>query len=284
VVLYEMLAGRRPFDGAYPSEIMRAITHQSAPPVTRFRPDVPPALVKLIHRMMARNILARVASMRQVGAELEAIIRGADVPAWEPEAGDTGALRFVKPPSYISAGRPHSPPAQPQPLAGQVGQPEAAEAEQPKHKIGVLIVDDHATVRQGLRTFLELMDDIEVVGEGADGVEAVEQAERLQPDIVLLDLVMPNMDGIEATRRIRACSPRSRVLILTSFPEDDKVFPAIRAGAHGYLLKDIPPDDLVEAIREAHEGKAQLHPEITEKLMAELVAREERDEDNVSND
>jgi serine/threonine protein kinase len=283
VVLYEMLAGRRPFDGAYPSDIMRAIQHQSAPPVTRFRSDVPPALVKLIQRMMARNILARVASMRQVGAALEAIIRGADVPAWEPEAGDAGAPRFVKPPSYISARRPHHPPAQPQSLVGQVGQPEAAVAAPPEHRISVLIVDDHATVRQGLRTFLELMDDIEIVGEGTDGAEAVEQSQRLQPDIVLLDLVMPNMDGIEATRRIRACSPQSRVLILTSFPEDDKVFPAIRAGAHGYLLKDISPDDLVEAIREAHEGKAQLHPEITERLMAELAEREES-EDEVSTD
>jgi NarL family two-component system response regulator LiaR len=128
------------------------------------------------------------------------------------------------------------------------------------------------------------MDDIEIVGEGADGAEAVEQSQRLQPDIVLLDLVMPNMDGIEATRRIRECSPQSRVLILTSFPEENKVFPAIRAGAHGYLLKDISPDDLVEAIREAHEGKAQLHPEIAEKLMAEFAARENRDEDNVSSD
>jgi DNA-binding NarL/FixJ family response regulator len=252
--------------------------------MTRFRHDVPPALVKLVQRMMARNILARVASMRQVGAALEAIIRGADVPTWEPKAGDAGVPRFVKPPSYVLTKRPPSAPAQPQPPVDQVDQPEAVEVEQPKHTISVLIVDDHATVRQGLRTFLDLMADIEVVGEGADGTEAVEQAGRLQPDVVLLDLVMPNMDGIEATRRIRACSPQSCVLILTSFPEDDKVFPAIRAGAHGYLLKDIPPDDLVEAIREAHEGKAQLHPEIAEKLMAGLAAREKSDENNVAAD
>ena len=112
--------------------------------------------------------------------------------------------------------------------------------------IRVLIVDDHAVVRQGLRTFLELQDDpaalaIEVVGEAADGAEAVDQARRLQPDVVLLDLVMPVMGGIEAIPRILEGSPRSRVIILTSFGEEDKLLPAIRAGAQGYLLKDIPP-------------------------------------------
>jgi NarL family two-component system response regulator LiaR len=146
-------------------------------------------------------------------------------------------------------------------------------------KIRVLIVDDHAMVRQGLRTFLELQDTsvlpIEVAGEAANGFEAIELARCTQPDIVLLDLVMPEMDGIQATSRIIECSPCSRVIILTSFGEEDKVLPAIRAGAQGYLLKDIPPDELVHAVREAYLGKVQLHPEIARKLMAVAAGRQE---------
>jgi len=147
-------------------------------------------------------------------------------------------------------------------------------------KIRVLIVDDHAMVRQGLRTFLDLHDDssvlpIEVVGDAVNGIEAIEVARRTQPDIILLDLVMPEMDGIQATPRIIECSPNSRVIILTSFGEEDKVLPAIRAGAQGYLLKDIPPNELVHAIREAYLGKVQLHPEIARKLMSAVAAKEE---------
>jgi len=154
----------------------------------------------------------------------------------------------------------------------QIGEPAGG-------KIRVLIVDDHAMVRQGLRTFLELQDNsalcITVVGEAVNGIEAVELAHKTQPDIVLLDLVMPQMDGIQATPKIIACSPNSRIIILTSFGEEDKVLPAIRAGAQGYLLKDIPPDELVHAIREAYLGKVQLHPEIARKLMSAVAAQEE---------
>jgi NarL family two-component system response regulator LiaR len=146
-------------------------------------------------------------------------------------------------------------------------------------KIRVLIVDDHAMVRQGLRTFLELQDTaalpIEVAGEAANGLEAVVLAKKIQPDIVLLDLVMPEMDGIQATPKIIECSPRSRVIILTSFGEEEKVLPAVRAGAQGYLLKDIPPDELVQAVREVYLGKVQLHPEVTKKLMSAVAAKEE---------
>jgi len=152
-------------------------------------------------------------------------------------------------------------------------------------KIRVLIVDDHAVVRQGLRTFLELQNDrppgdpsalpIEVVGEAANGVQAVVLARRFQPDVVLLDLVMPEMDGIQATPKIIEASPHSRVIILTSFGEEDKVFPAIRAGAQGYLLKDIAPDDLVRAVRAAYLGHVQLHPDIARKLMSAVATKEE---------
>lgn len=145
-------------------------------------------------------------------------------------------------------------------------------------RIRVLIVDDHAMVRQGLRTFLELQDastlPIEVVGEAVNGIEAVDMARRAQPDVVLLDLMMPQMDGLQATPKIIECSPRSRVIILTSFGEEDKVLPAIRAGAQGYLLKDIPPTELVQAVREAYQGKVQLHPEIAKKLMSLAAAKD----------
>lgn len=145
--------------------------------------------------------------------------------------------------------------------------------------IRVLIVDDHAMVRQGLRTFLELQDTsalpIEVIGEAANGIEAVELARQTRPDIVLLDLVMPQMDGVQATSKILECSPHSRVIILTSFGEEEKVLPAIRAGAQGYLLKDIPPNELTAAVREVYLGKVQLHPEVAKKLMMAVAATEE---------
>jgi NarL family two-component system response regulator LiaR len=144
-----------------------------------------------------------------------------------------------------------------------------AEAE----KIKVLIVDDHRVVRHGLRTFLELHDDIVVVGEAADGLAAVEMVSRLVPHVVLMDLVMPQMDGIAATRRIKSLGAAAQVIALTSFTEDDKVFPAIQAGAASYLLKDVSPDDLVDAIRAAHRGEARLHPDVARKLM-EQVARQ----------
>lgn len=137
----------------------------------------------------------------------------------------------------------------------------------------ILIVDDHAVVRQGLRTFLELQTDLVVVGEADNGQTAVALTKELTPDVVLMDLVMPQMDGIEATRRIRAISPQTQVLVLTSFTEDEKVFPAIKAGALSYLLKDVAPAELVRAVQAAARGEAQLHPEIAQKLMREVVGK-----------
>jgi len=138
-------------------------------------------------------------------------------------------------------------------------------------KIKVLIVDDHEVVRQGLRTFLELQDDIVVVGEAGDGQAAVEMISQLYPDVVLMDLVMPGMDGITAMQQIKASNATVKVIVLTSFTEDDKVFPAIQAGASSYLLKDVSADALVEAVRAAHRGEARLHPDIARKLMEQVA-------------
>ncbi|MGD8472890.1 MAG: response regulator transcription factor [Anaerolineae bacterium] len=137
--------------------------------------------------------------------------------------------------------------------------------------ICVLLVDDHAVVRKGIRAVLSTEPDIEVVGEASDGEEALVQAAALQPDVILMDLVMPKMDGIEATRQITTRQPGVRVLVLTSFVAHDKVFPAIKAGALGYVLKDTGPDDLVHAIRQVHSGERTLEPDIARKVLFELA-------------
>jgi NarL family two-component system response regulator LiaR len=138
-------------------------------------------------------------------------------------------------------------------------------------KIKVLIVDDHQIARQGLRTFLELQSDIEIVGEAADGLSAVAMVRQHEPDVVLMDLVMPRMDGIEATRQVKSAYPKTKVIALTSFTDDDKLIPAIQAGASSYLLKDVSPDDLVEAIRASHRDEARLHPDVARKLMEKVA-------------
>jgi two-component system, NarL family, response regulator LiaR len=145
--------------------------------------------------------------------------------------------------------------------------------------IRVLIADDHAVVRQGLRTFLELQEDIEVVEDVADGEAAVAAVERQAPDVVLMDLVMPGVDGVEAIRRISSARPQARVLVLSSFLDDERLFPAVRAGAAGYLLKDVEPRELVKAIRTVHGGEALLHPAVAARLMDEFAANPARQSD-----
>jgi NarL family two-component system response regulator LiaR len=142
-------------------------------------------------------------------------------------------------------------------------------------RISILIADDHPVVREGLRTFLALQDDLDVAGEAADGEEAVAKVGELLPDVVVLDLVMPKLDGIEAIRRIRDVSPSTRVLVLTSFIEDEKVFPAVKAGAAGYLLKDAEPQAVADAIRTVRGGEALLHPSVAARLMQEVAERDE---------
>jgi len=136
--------------------------------------------------------------------------------------------------------------------------------------IRILIADDHAVVREGLRALIGTVPEMEVVGEAKDGVEAVFKARSLQPDVILLDLVMPRQDGIEALADIKRDNPEARILVLTSFAEDEKVFAAIKAGALGYLLKDSSPQELLQAIRDVNQGESSLHPAIARKLIQEL--------------
>jgi two-component system, NarL family, response regulator LiaR len=137
--------------------------------------------------------------------------------------------------------------------------------------IRVLLTDDHAIVRKGVRALLATERDIQVIGEAGNGVEAVAQAEALCPDVILMDLVMPKLDGIEATRQITAKIPSARVIVLTSFAADEKVFPAIKAGALGYLLKDSGPEELVRAIQQVYRGEPSLEPSIARKVLLEVI-------------
>jgi len=136
--------------------------------------------------------------------------------------------------------------------------------------IRVLIVDDHEIVRKGLRALMATKKDIQVIGEARDGMEAVEQSKALQPDVILMDLMMPKMNGVQATREITAEQPGVRILILTSFAADAQVFPAIKAGALGYLLKDSSPQELLQAIRQVFRGEPSLDPAVARKVLAEL--------------
>lgn len=136
--------------------------------------------------------------------------------------------------------------------------------------ITILLVDDHALVRNGVRAYLETQPDLDVVAEAGSGEEAIRLATEHVPDVALMDLVMPGMDGVDATRRVREASPRTQVVVLTSFHEDTHIFPAIKAGAISYLLKDIGPTELAEAVRAAAHGEAVIHPKVAARLMQEL--------------
>ena len=234
IVLFEMLTGQLPFNSESTFDLIWTIKNQPLPVLENLRNDIPASMANLIRRMLRKDNPARVESVRQVGVELETIMKELE----------TRKSRGDAPGNGIDSGKSET------------------------HIISVLIADDHAVVRQGLRMFIDLQDDMQVVGEGTNGNEAIELAGTLKPDIVLLDLVMPQVDGVEATLKIKAICPEARVLILTSFGEDNKIIPAIQAGAQGYLLKDIRPEDLVQAVRDAYQGKTQLHPDIAKKLLS----------------
>ncbi|MGD1992469.1 MAG: response regulator transcription factor [Anaerolineae bacterium] len=148
--------------------------------------------------------------------------------------------------------------------------------EHSEQSIRVLVVDDHIIVRRGIRALLATEEGIEVVGEAQDGAEALERIRELHPDVILLDLLMPRLDGIEVTRQVMAENPQARILVLTSFAADDKVFPAIKAGALGYLLKDTGPRALVRAIRQVYRGESSLSPVIARKVLQELSQPSDR--------
>ncbi len=137
-------------------------------------------------------------------------------------------------------------------------------------KISILITDDHALVRQGIRAFLELQPDIIVIGEADSGEAAVRMAAELVPDVVLMDLVMPGIGGVEATRQVKQVSPHSQIIVLTSYHEDEYIFPALRAGALSYVLKDVGPDELADTVRKAARGESVLHPRVASRVVQEL--------------
>ncbi len=134
----------------------------------------------------------------------------------------------------------------------------------------VLIVDDHKVVRQGVRAFMDTQPDLSVVGEAESGEEAIALAAEHAPDVVIVDLVMPGMDGIEVTRHVKKASPRTQIIVLTSYHQDEHIFPAIRAGALSYLLKDVGPAELADAVRKAADGEAVLHPRVAARVVQEL--------------
>jgi two-component system, NarL family, response regulator LiaR len=137
-------------------------------------------------------------------------------------------------------------------------------------KISLLITDDHALVRQGIRAFLELQPDLNVIGEAGSGEEAVRMAAELVPDVVLMDLVMPGIGGVDATRQVKQVSPHSQIIVLTSYHEDEYIFPALRAGALSYVLKDVGPDELADTVRKAARGESVLHPRVASRVVEEL--------------
>jgi two-component system, NarL family, response regulator LiaR len=142
--------------------------------------------------------------------------------------------------------------------------------ENQQQPITLLIVDDHIVVRQGLRTFLETQPELKVIGDTASGEEALRMVEQFVPDVALVDLVMPGMDGVEVTRRIRSISPHTQVIIFSSFYKDEHIFPAIRSGALSYLLKDARPNELVDAIHKAATGEAVLDPKVAARIVQEM--------------
>jgi NarL family two-component system response regulator LiaR len=150
------------------------------------------------------------------------------------------------------------------------------ELEPGEEKIRVLVADDHAIIRKGMKAVLDLVPDIQIVGEAENGLDAVKLAEELHPDVILMDLVMPEMDGIEAIRQIKTLHLEARILVLTTFTGEELIFPAIKAGALGYQLKDSSPEDLIEAIRQVCRGEPSLHPIIARKVLQELLTPSEK--------
>jgi NarL family two-component system response regulator LiaR len=144
--------------------------------------------------------------------------------------------------------------------------------------IRILLVDDHEVVRQGVRAFFDVQEGFEVIGEAESGAEAVKIVENLVPDVVLMDLIMPGMDGVEATRLVKNISPTSQIVVLTSYHDDEHIFPALKAGALSYILKDVKMDELADAVRKAARGEATLHPRVASRVIQELQGANKDDQ------
>ena len=142
-----------------------------------------------------------------------------------------------------------------------------------ENQITVMLVDDHAMVREGVRAFFVTQPDITIVTEAGSGEDAVKLAAQFVPDVILMDLIMPNMDGVEATRKVKQVSPRSQIVVLTSYHEDEHIFPALKAGALSYILKDVSAEELVSAVRKAAAGEAVLHPRVAARVIKELQGK-----------
>ena len=149
--------------------------------------------------------------------------------------------------------------------------------------IRILLVDDHKIVRQGVRAFFDAQEGIDVIGEAGSGAEAVKMIEESVPDVVLMDLIMPEMDGVEATRLAKSISPRTQIVVLTSYHDDEHIFPALQAGALSYILKDVEMDELAEAVFKASKGEATLHPQVASRVIQELQGRK-KDENTLDID
>ena len=262
-MLFEMLAGYCPFDSEHPGAIAGCILHKPTPDLGAIRPDIPAALVDLIGRMLEKDRNLRIPSVRQIGAELESILKSMDA-ATSPARRESA--KNTEDPTVVVPTPPNVPP-QCEVLAGK-----HSESELNMEPIRVLVVDDHPMFRNGLRVLLSSLPNLAWAGEAREGAEAVELSLRLQPDVILMDIQMPGLNGIEATRQILQHSPHIGVLIVTMYENDDLVFSAMQTGARGYLLKGADQDEIARAIQAVASGEAIFSPGIAQRLMKFFTA------------
>jgi len=257
-VLYELLAGRPPFSGDDPMAVFSQVLNAPLTSLRVFDGSIPSEVERVVLKLLAKDPAERYASAEEVLV---------DLPAGDPErvtAERTSPSllgRIARTSSTARRGRAPSPLRQAQGGSG---------------KIRILLVDDQSLFREGLRTLLSVQPDFEVLGEAGDGEEALRLARTLRPDVVLMDLRMPVLDGVAATRRLCATQPGCRVIVLTTFDDDEYIFEGLRAGALGYLLKDVASDVLFEAVRAAARGESVLQPSVATKVVAQFARLADR--------
>jgi DNA-binding NarL/FixJ family response regulator len=244
-VLYELLAGRPPFAGDDPLLVFSQVLNAPLTPLRTFNANLPVEVERVVLRLLARNPDERYASAEEALSALSAAA-GTAVPS------PVQPLRATPPQAYPSMPAPSGAPP-----AGQ--------------SIRILLVDDQSLFRAGLRTLLSVQPDFEIVAEAENGQQALYVAEQLCPDVVLMDLRMPVLDGVATTRRLCTVRPDCKVIVLTTFDDDEYVFDALRAGALGYLLKDAAPDVLYDAIRAASRGESVLQPSVAAKVVSQFA-------------